>query len=61
MEQTNADPSKTLMIGDSWDADILGAYNSNIPQLWFNPVELQPKGFVPTYCVKTLGEIKTIL
>ena len=61
LEQTNADPSKTLMIGDSWDADILGAYNSNIPQLWFNPVELQPKGFVPTYCVKTLGEIKTIL
>ncbi len=61
LEKTNADPSKTLMIGDSWDADILGAYNSNIHQLWFNPDELQPKGFVPTYCVRALNEIKAIL
>ena len=60
-EQTKADPTEALMIGDSWDADILGAYNSNIHQMWFNPEELQPKDFTPTYCVKTLDEIRNIL
>jgi putative hydrolase of the HAD superfamily len=58
---TNSHPAETLMIGDSWDADILGAYNSNIHQLWFNPDKLQPEGFTPTYSVKTLEEIKEIL
>ena len=61
LEKTNADRSKTLMIGDSWDADILGAYNSNIHQLWYNPEIIQPKGFTPTFCVTTLEEIKSIL
>ncbi|NLC50214.1 MAG: HAD hydrolase-like protein, partial [Bacteroidales bacterium] len=53
--------SEALMIGDSWDADIVGAYNSNIDQLWFNPEGLSPNGFTPTYCVKTLNEIRGIL
>ena len=61
LRKTNSEPFETLMIGDSWDADILGAYNSNIHQLWYNPQELQPIGFTPTYCVKTLDEIKEIL
>ena len=61
LRTTSSHPSETLMIGDSWDADILGAYNSNIHQLWFNPEELQPVGFTPTYSVKTLKEIKEIL
>jgi len=61
LEKTNATRSETIMIGDSWDADILGAYNSNIHQLWFNPEELKPSGFEPTYSVKSLWEIKGIL
>ena len=61
LQSTNTNPFETLMIGDSWDADILGAYNSNIDQLWYNPQELQPNEFTPTYCVKTLEEIKEIL
>lgn len=61
LKQTDANPSNTLMIGDSWDADIIGAYNSHIHQLWYNPENLQPNGFTPTYCVKTLKEIKSIL
>ena len=61
LQNTNALSAETLMIGDSWDADILGAYNSNIPQLWFNPEGLAPEGFTPTYNVKTLDQIKDIL
>ena len=61
LEQVNAKPSETLMIGDSWDADIVGAYNSGIDQMWFNPQENRPIIFTPTYSVKTLDEIKDIL
>ena len=61
LAKSNAERSETLMIGDSWDADIVGAYNSNIDQLWFNPEGHQPNGFAPTYCVKTLNEISEIL
>ena len=61
LELVNANPSETLMIGDSWDADIVGAYNSGIDQLWFNPQEDRPNAFTPTYSVKTLDEIKDIL
>ena len=61
LEKTKANPSDTLMIGDSWDADILGAYNSDIHQLWFNPEGFPSDGFTPTYCVKSLDEIKDIL
>ena len=61
LQKTNAAHSETIMIGDSWDADIVGAYNSNIDQLWFNPEGHSPNVFTPTYCVKTLYEIKGIL
>lgn len=61
LEQANAHQSEVLMIGDSWDADIVGAYNSNIDQLWLNPKEHKPNVFTPTYSVKTLVEIKEIL
>lgn len=30
-------PSEVVMIGDSWDADIVGALNTKIPAIWFNP------------------------
>lgn len=61
LQQTNASHHEAIMIGDSWDADIVGAYNSNIDQLWLNPKESQPNVFTPTYSVKTLDEIKDIL
>ena len=49
------------MIGDSLDADIVGAYNSRIDQIWFNPADVPPDGFEPTHTVKQLLEIKEIL
>lgn len=61
LEKTKAIRNETLMIGDSWEADIVGAYNSDIHQMWFNPEGLPHSGFIPTYCVRTLDEIKEIL
>ena len=58
---TNSRRTESLMIGDSWDADIVGAYQSRMDQIWFNPKDYPAKGFVPTYTVKRLDEIKNIL
>lgn len=58
---TNSRRDQTIMIGDSWDADIVGAYNSRIAQIWFNPGDEKPVDFAPTFTVKTLEEIKSIL
>lgn len=50
----------SIMIGDNLLADIKGAMNSNIDQIWFNPgnKEADEK---PTYTVSRLEEIKNIL
>jgi len=61
LKNTNSRRTETLMIGDSWEADIVGAYDSKIDQLWLNPENLTPQGFTPTYTVHTLEEIKDIL
>lgn len=58
---TNSRRNESLMIGDSWEADITGARNAKIDQLWLNPEGLPAKGFTPTYTVRSLGEIKKIL
>lgn len=49
------------MIGDCFEADIFGARQSRIDQLWFNPQGLPPQEFTPTYTVSSLEEIKTLL
>lgn len=54
---TNSKRNESVMLGDSWDADIVGAYNSKIDQIWFNPKCEEPKGFVPTVTIKDLKEI----
>lgn len=58
---TNSRRKETLMIGDSWEADIRGAYHSRIDQLWFNPQQLPCKEFTPTFQADALAEIKNIL
>ncbi|MDR2765187.1 MAG: YjjG family noncanonical pyrimidine nucleotidase [Tannerella sp.] len=58
---TNSRRNESLMIGDSWEADIEGARHAGIDQLWFNPGRLPVKGFLPTYEVRFLSEVRTIL
>lgn len=61
LKNSNARRDQTVMIGDSWDADIVGAYNSRIAQIWFNPNNEMPVGFEPTYTVQSLEQIREIL
>ena len=61
LRNTNSRRTETLMIGDSWDSDIVGAYHSRIDQLWLNPEKQPANGFTPTYTVASLKEIKNIL
>lgn len=61
LKSTNSRRDQTIMIGDSWDADIVGAHHSRIAQIWLNPTGEAPQGFDPTHTVRTLAEIKNIL
>jgi putative hydrolase of the HAD superfamily len=49
------------MIGDSNDSDILGAQNSGIDQIYFNPRIEVSENDKPTYRVRSLEEIIRIL
>jgi putative hydrolase of the HAD superfamily len=61
LKNTNSRRRETLMIGDSWEADIAGARQAGIDQLWFNPQNLPPGDFIPTYTVRSLAAIQDIL
>lgn len=62
LEKTNAIREQTIMIGDSFEADIQGAHNSNIHQIWFNPNDkASNNGVTPTHTVGSLLDIKNIL
>lgn len=61
LKNTNSRRKESLMIGDSWEADIAGARNAGIDQLWLNPESLPFQNFTPTYTVRSLTEIKNIL
>ncbi len=61
LKNTNSRRGETLMIGDSWDADIMGAYNAKMDQMWFNPEKLPSKNISPTFIVHSLLDIKNFL
>lgn len=61
LRNTNSRRVESLMIGDSWEADIVGAYDSRIDQIWLNPGSLPCGHFTPTFTVQSLEEIKKIL
>ena len=61
LKNSNSRRSGSLIIGDCWEADIAGAQNARIDQVWFNPNNEPPKGHPPTYTVQLLVELKKIL
>ena len=61
LKNTNSRRSESIMIGDSLEVDIEGAWHAKIDQLWFNPDNLPCQKITPTYQVRTLIEIRDIL
>ncbi|WP_028828730.1 YjjG family noncanonical pyrimidine nucleotidase [Proteocatella sphenisci] len=55
------DPKKTLIVGDSLGADILGGINVGIDTCWLNRFGEEASEIVPNYEIKSLNEIFNIV
>ena len=58
-EKTGADPSESIMLGDSIEVDIIGAMNAGIDQVFINHLNI-PIDIKPTYVVSSLKELENI-
>ena len=61
MRKTASEPQESLMIGDMFDTDIVGAANFGMDSIYYNPKGRTGHPFAPTYEVRHLLEIKEIL
>lgn len=61
LEKTGSKLEESIMIGDMFDTDIVGAANIGMEQIYFNPKGKENTTFAPTYTVSDLLEIKNIL
>jgi putative hydrolase of the HAD superfamily len=61
LAKTGSKLSESLMIGDMFDTDIVGAANIGMEQMYYNPKEKKGHAFSPTYEVTHLLQIKEIL
>lgn len=61
LNRIGKEANEVIMIGDNPHADIAGAYNSGIDQIWFNPNNASVADIIPTYTVTNLLEIRNIL
>ena len=58
----NATVADSLMIGDSWDSDVVGAANVGMHQVYFSPkAEVTSLPFQPTYFITDLRQLLAIL
>ncbi|MGV3538710.1 MAG: YjjG family noncanonical pyrimidine nucleotidase [Rufibacter sp.] len=60
LQRAGVTAQESLMIGDSLEADILGAMNAGMDAVFFNPEKKKPR-LRPTYVVSCLSELKTFL
>jgi putative hydrolase of the HAD superfamily len=60
LRTANASVHNSIMIGDNMQADIIGARNANIHQVFFNPKELKHNEDV-THEIKSLNELFNLL
>lgn len=62
LKEAGVDRAETVMIGDNIGTDIIGARDSGIDQIWFNPNNQPDNEDVnPTYTIARLDELKAIL
>lgn len=61
LKSVNARKDKSIMIGDSFDKDIIGARNFGMDQIWYNHDGRKGDDIGASYEVLALSEIKEIL
>jgi len=61
LSATQSNVKDSLMIGDSWEADITGASGIDMHQIYYNCVERTFFPFEATYTINTLKEIRDLL
>jgi putative hydrolase of the HAD superfamily len=64
VKSSNAKKKESLMIGDSWESDIIGAKKFGIDQVFFNPdrIKIDYQEYdKPTYTIYKLNELLNIL
>lgn len=61
LQIVGAEASETLIVGDNYDADILGAMNAGWSAIYFNRDNLPVAGPQPHYVVTSLDEVQCIL
>lgn len=71
LQRANCTAEEALMIGDDWDADILGARNAGIDQVFYTATEKRlaelhggksfRHNYVPTFTIETLQELHNII
>ena len=61
LEKTDSKLEESIMIGDMFETDIVGAANIGMKQIYFNPKKKESNTFAPTYMVTELLQIKDIL
>jgi putative hydrolase of the HAD superfamily len=59
LQKAGATRSESIMLGDNVEADIQGAMNAGIDQVYVNHLDLEP-AVRPTYTVRSLRELKDI-
>lgn len=58
----NPTPNKVLMVGDNFDADIIGGANAGMDTCWINHHNVKiKKNIKPTYQVSSLPELECLL
>lgn len=61
LQKTSSNIEESIMIGDMFETDIVGAANIGMEQIYFNPKRKEDHTFKPTYMVTGLLQIKDIL
>ena len=61
LEKTGSKLEESIMIGDMFETDIVGAANIGMKQIYFNAKKKESHTFAPTYMVTELLQIKDIL
>lgn len=61
LSATQSELRESLMIGDSWEADITGAHGVGMHQVFYNVAGRTTFPFLPTYQIHSLKELMNIL